>query len=93
MIIYYFLNKQNIYGGNNDKSYAWVVLVMKGDAYVPGALVTAESIKRTGSKYDVVCMVTPDVTKRDKLAIIFNKVVEVPYISAETNKLLLNIKN
>jgi len=66
---------------------AWVVLVMKGDAYVPGALVTAQSIKRTKTKYDVVCMITNDVKKREELELVFDKVVEVPYISAISNKL------
>jgi len=66
--------------------YAWVVLVMKGDAYVPGALVVAQSLKNVGTRHDIVCMVTPDVTPKARvmLAQVFTDVVEVPYISHES---------
>lgn len=44
--------------------YAYVLLVMKGDAYVPGAIAMAESIRMSGSSHDIVCMVTPDVSEQ-----------------------------
>jgi lipopolysaccharide biosynthesis glycosyltransferase len=43
-------------------AYAYVFLCMKGDSYVPGVICAAESIRRSGSKYDIVCMVTDDVS-------------------------------
>ena len=41
---------------------AWVTLVMKGDAYVPGALTMAFTVRRTQTRGELVCMVTPDVS-------------------------------
>ena len=61
---------------------AWVFLVMKGDSYIPGAIVGAYSLLLTQTKYDIVCMVTPDVSDmgRKQLSLVFNRVIEVPYI-------------
>jgi lipopolysaccharide biosynthesis glycosyltransferase len=63
--------------------YAWVVLVMIGDAYVPGALVLAESILETNTTCDLVCMVTQDVSERgiNALHTMYTSVVKVPYIT------------
>jgi len=41
---------------------AWVTLVMRGDAYVPGALALAASLRGSGTAAATVCMVTPDVS-------------------------------
>jgi lipopolysaccharide biosynthesis glycosyltransferase len=62
---------------------AWVTLVMLGDAYVPGALVLAQSLAELNTKFDTVCMVTPDVSSgaREALAVLFTSVVEVPYLT------------
>lgn len=62
---------------------------MKGDSYIAGAAATAYSIKNSGSTYDVVCMVTPDVTEegRERLRIVCTNVVEVPYLQFEVKKL------
>jgi hypothetical protein len=61
---------------------AWVVLVMAGRTYVPGALVVAASLRAVGTRHDRVVMVTPDVdaAARAQLALEFTAVVEVPYI-------------
>lgn len=69
--------------------WAYVCLVMLGDAYVPGALATGSSIKNTGSPHAVVCMVTPDVSDdaRRRLRCVFDDVIEVPYLTYETNPL------
>ncbi|KAJ4461776.1 hypothetical protein PAPYR_1917 [Paratrimastix pyriformis] len=40
---------------------AYVTLVMRGDQYIPGAVVLAHSIRLTGTPFDLVCMVTSDV--------------------------------
>jgi endonuclease IV len=60
--------------------YAYVFLVMKGDSYVPGALVAGYSLRLTKTPHDIVCMVTPDVTERKKLGEVFTRVVEIPYL-------------
>ena len=64
--------------------YAAVFLVMKGDNYVPGALVAGHSWKRSGSRAETLCMVTADVSAgaRVALRVVFDHVREVPYIRA-----------
>ena len=64
------------------QSYAYVCLVMKGDGYVAGALATAHSIRQSGSRYAIVCMVTSDVsvTARERLSLFFDRVVEISYM-------------
>lgn len=68
---------------------AYVCLVMKGDAYIPGAIVVAHSIRETDTKNDIVCMVTPDVSPGgiNQLQIVFDYVQPVDYIEAETKHL------
>jgi Phosphorylated CTD interacting factor 1 WW domain/Glycosyl transferase family 8 len=58
---------------------AWVVLVMRGAAYLPGALVVARSLK---TKHAKVAMVTDDVPEaaRAMLRLVYDRVVEVPYV-------------
>jgi len=61
---------------------AYVTLVMKGNDYVPGAVVLAHSLRQTAHVgYDIVCMVTPDVTARATLKRFFDHVVEVDYLT------------
>ena len=64
--------------------YAAVFLVMKGDNYVPGALVAGHSWKLSGSQADTLCMVTSDVSAaaRSALRKVFDDVREVEYIRA-----------
>jgi len=59
--------------------YAFVTLVMKKDGYIPGALVTAWSLK---TKYDKVCMVTPDVSEegKEQLRQVFDQVIDIEYL-------------
>lgn len=68
---------------------AWVFLVMKGDSYLPGAITGAFSLKNTKTKYDIVCMVTSDVspTARQQLKIIFDLIIEIPYIKVKAKNL------
>jgi len=63
---------------------AYVTLVMKGDSYIPGALALAYSLRQTGTKHDLVCMVTPDVTGIDALSEMFDRVVRVDYLTYKT---------
>jgi hypothetical protein len=62
--------------------FAWATLVMIGDAYIPYALVVAHSLRAVKTKYDTICMVTPDVTLTGRAALgkVFTHVIEVPYI-------------
>jgi len=58
---------------------AWVTLVMRGDAYVPGALALAASLRASGTAAATVCMVTDDVSAgaRRLLGRAFDRVVVV----------------
>src|SRR5579872_5164662 len=64
------------------RSCAWVVLVMLGDGYVPGALVAAASLRARRTRHALVCMVTADVSEaaRAQLRVLFDRVVEVPAV-------------
>ena len=58
---------------------------MIGDEYVPGALVLAYSLKKVKTKARLVVMVTKDVSEkaRNQLKLIFDDIVEVPYVEAK----------
>ena len=64
--------------------YAYVTLVMRGDNYTPGALTLAHSLRRTGTKHDLVCMVTDDVEGVEALAQVFDHVKLVTYLTYNT---------
>ena len=70
---------------------AWVVLLMNGVSYLPGALVVARTLRDVQTRHALVCMVTQDVpsTARAQLrgtahAPLFDEVVEVPLVSHPT---------
>ncbi len=66
---------------------AYVYLVMFGDDYIKGALPSCYSMKNLAkTKYDCVCMVTPDVSRdaRDKLSQVFDYVIDVDYLSLDS---------
>ncbi len=42
--------------------YAWVTTVMCGDEFVRGAITLASSLRAQHTKYDIICMVTRDVS-------------------------------
>lgn len=69
---------------------AYVTLVMKGDKYIPGAIVLAESLKTVGSKYPTICMITNDVSEDGitELSKHFTKVIGVPYITKKSTKMI-----
>tara|TARA_B100001057_G_scaffold451912_1_gene495398 strand:+ start:3498 stop:5696 length:2199 start_codon:yes stop_codon:yes gene_type:complete len=52
-------------------------------AYLDGCILGALGLKRQRVKADVICFVTPDINLQDrlKLAVVFDKVIRVPYIS------------
>lgn len=75
----------------NPPKCAWVVLVMIGKAYAPGALVVAQSLRAMKTKHDLVCMVTDDVPPETRAQLrgtaqnpIYDHVVEVPYVAQRT---------
>jgi hypothetical protein len=62
---------------------------MKGDSYTAGALVAGHSIRQTGTRHAIICMVTDDVTAtaRQRLSLVFDRVIEVPYLRYECHPL------
>ena len=52
-------------------------------AYLDGCILGALGLKRQGVNADVICFVTPDINfqDRNKLAVVFDDVIRVPYIS------------
>ncbi|XP_024941390.1 signal transducer and activator of transcription C isoform X4 [Cephus cinctus] len=72
--------------------FAWVTLATN-DSYSLGALVLAHSLRRVGTKHELVVMVTPGVTEvmREKLSGVFNLVQEVNVLDSkdEANLALL----
>ncbi|NBP83985.1 MAG: hypothetical protein EBU54_01745 [Mycobacteriaceae bacterium] len=76
----------------NPKRCAWVVLLMLGRAYTPGALVIAESLRALKTKHEIVCMVTDDIPHEVRALLrgtpenpIYDDVVEVPYVVQRTH--------
>lgn len=72
---------------------AWVVLLMIGKAYAPGALVLAKSFRMMKTRHDLVCIVTDDVPADTRAQLlgtaqnpIYDRVIEVPYISHSTRR-------
>lgn len=71
----------------SQNAYVWSIFL--GDRYIPGVLASAYSVKRTNTKYDLICLVTSDVSDigRKELAKICTKVIEVNYIRVKRPKL------
>lgn len=66
--------------------FAYVISIFGDYNYVYGAIILCHSLRLTKTKYDIVCLITNDLsTYKDLLLTVFNKVVEVPYITRETN--------
>ncbi len=58
---------------------AFVTFVMMNDKFVPGALVFAHAIKKQKIHADVICMITPEVSKNAKTALktIYDDVITI----------------
>ena len=58
--------------------YAYVTFMMRGDGYLPGALVLAYALKLQ-TDYDCICLVTEDVSRRARaaLGLVYDKVVPI----------------
>ncbi|ACH69391.1 p13 [Trichoplusia ni granulovirus LBIV-12] len=70
--------------------YAYATLVMIGDKYVAGALALGESLLNSGTKHQLVCMVTEDVSKAavSSLSTVYNSVITVPYMSFKCGSMM-----
>lgn len=73
--------------------FAYCTLVMKGDAYIPGALTMGYSLRQVASQTDVsvgnidiIIMITHDVSEEGRymLSKVFDHIIEVPYITYKT---------
>lgn len=74
---------------------AFVVLAMRGGSYVPGAVVTAYSLRKYGTKHSLVCMVTYDVPEESRVLLrsVFDEVIEVEYITKKTKPMVSSRQN
>ena len=52
-------------------------------AYLDGCILGALGLRRQGTHADIICFITPDISKdvKTKLEVVFDKVIYVPYIS------------
>ena len=80
---------------NRDPHYAYVFLVMINDSYVPGVLAAAASIRIAGTKHDIVCMVTDDVSDvaRRMLHSVVDHIMPVTHLEYEIKPLKLERQN
>ena len=71
---------------------AWVTLVMLGDGYIPGALAMAASLRFQKTKYDIICMITNDVSEIAKIELekVFDSVRLVEYMTFDNISLFLS---
>ena len=78
------INKRYPNGGR----FGYATLVMKGDGYIPGALMLGHSLKLTNTKHSLIVMVTDDVSKdgQKALSLIYDFVVVVPCIEYSTKQ-------
>ena len=68
--------------------YAYVMLCMLRDAYAPGVIAMAESIRLSESPHDIVCMCTPDVSEQARAAIAtVARVVAIEYVRYDTKRM------
>lgn len=74
-----------VQGGSKNRC-AYVCTVFGGDSYIPGAMTLAYSLKKVGTDYDIVCMVTDDVSEsaKNRLRGIGVTVVDIPYLEYKT---------
>lgn len=70
--------------------YAYVTLVMLGDKYAAGALALGQSLIDSGTRHQLVCMVTDDLTSDSLHALraTYHSVVTVPYIKFKCGSMM-----
>lgn len=86
--LYLSYSKNNIKGGSEHKN-AYVMLMFGGDKYLEGIKTLAYSLIKTGTKHDIVCMVTDDVSQnaREEMKLLNIKIIEVPYLKFKSKPL------
>jgi len=59
--------------------FAYVTFLIRNDSYLPGALVLAHALRIQGTRADLVCLVTPEISlgARGALGLLYDHVVEV----------------
>lgn len=72
----------------NKKEYAYAFGMFPNPkngkaSYLDGCILGALGLKRQKTNADIICFITPDISKKDKqkLEVVFDKVIYVPYIS------------
>nr|QBK89690.1 MAG: mRNA capping enzyme [Pithovirus LCPAC001] len=64
--------------------FAYVVLIMNGDSYIPGMITVGSSLKMTGTKHDLVLLHTSDISEKGltilKKSGIFDYIIPVKYL-------------
>jgi alpha-N-acetylglucosamine transferase len=74
------------------KKNAYVTLVMLNPKYTIGAITLAQSLKMTNTKFDIVCMVTPDIFENVPIYNIllehFTHIIKVDYVQFKTKPFL-----
>ena len=85
-----FSEAHRLGGSAPQPNHAFCVLLMMGDAYLPGAIATGASIANVKSAADSVCMCTPDVSESalEKLRAVYTHVVVIDYIEHKTRRLV-----
>jgi|SaaInlStandDraft_4_1057021.scaffolds.fasta_scaffold02790_6 hypothetical protein len=67
---------------DGSKRYAYVTLIMFNENYISAAICLAESIIKSKSKADKICLVTPDISEGGKslLGDYFDRLISVDYV-------------
>ncbi len=73
----------------------WCTLVMLNDSYAPGAVVVAQTLKESGTRYPIWCMVSDGVSTEceEFLTTQFDRVVRCPLIEHKTARLKSHKQN
>ena len=74
-----FETPRNFFRADTSRRFAYVTFLVRNDSYLPGALVLAHGLRRQRTSADLVCLVTPEITRhaRDALRQLFDRVIEV----------------
>jgi len=74
----------------SDSKNAYVTTIFNGDNYLEGVLTLGYSLLETKTSYDVVCMVTPDVSEdaKNKMRMVNIIPIDVPYLRYNSKPLL-----
>lgn len=67
---------------------AYVTLVMLDDGYVKGSVALAKSLLMSGTKHELVCLVTKDVVVTDEVYSLYTHVIVVPYLYFKCPRML-----